>query len=287
MIKVEFKKPIPSVAFDDWLTRCEAQAHRLRSAADVSEKLYKEQRQAYLELFHGKCAYCEAKLVLDQHLGDVEHYRPKGRVTDEQDNTIQIDDGQGHNKPHPGYYWLAYDWHNLLPSCIACNRPSKIGQRRVGKWNRFPVAGKHASTPAEIAQEQPLLLNPLIVADDPAEHLEFDRKTGRIIGKTDRGRMTEAVLNLNREGLPEARREVFDSVLAHALKAFSVEFDLQERDPNAAGADNEDDSMTNNRDFQILRQHACGQAAYSMAGRMAIAFYQKALQAQQRRLNGR
>jgi hypothetical protein len=272
MIKVDFKKPTPSVAFDDWLKRCDAKAKSMTGAGDVSETLYKEQRRVYLELFHGKCAYCEAKIVLDQHGGDVEHYRPKGRVTDENDNLIEIDDGQGGKQPHPGYYWLAYDWRNLLPSCIACNRPNKSGHQRVGKWNRFPVIGRHALTQAEIAHEKPLLLNPLVADDDPAQHLELDHETGRIIGKTDRGRMTEKILNLNREGLPEARRLQYDSVLARAPQALVLDIDRV--------------STKKNRHLQFILQFKRGQAAYSMAGRLALLDYLTFVRAQEQHLTG-
>ncbi|WP_314961798.1 hypothetical protein [Bradyrhizobium cosmicum] len=57
------------------------------------------------ELFHGKCAYCES-LYASQAPVDVEHYRPKGRVKDEH--------------AHPGYWWLASEWTNLLPASITC-----------------------------------------------------------------------------------------------------------------------------------------------------------------------
>ncbi|MEF9674035.1 hypothetical protein QNM99_25505 [Pseudomonas sp. PCH446] len=42
---------------------------------------------------------------------DVEHYRPKGAVSED--------------ASHPGYWWVAMDWDNLLPSCIDCNRKRK------------------------------------------------------------------------------------------------------------------------------------------------------------------
>src|SRR5262245_5653921 len=264
MIKVEFKKPAPSDQFNDWLTRCEAAAKKLKSAKDVKEKLYKEQRQFFLDLFHGKCAYCEAKIILDQHKGDVEHYRPKGGVTDENDNAIEVDNGHGGKRPHGGYYWLAYSLENLLPSCIACNRPDASGDRRVGKWNRFPVAGKHASMPAEIADEKPLLLNPLLAEDDPTQHLEFDSETGRIIGKTERGQMTVCVLNLNREGLPDARRDAYDSVVLRSQAAYSPRLRR--------------DSKTVNRYVEFMLQHKNGQAEYAMAGRPAVALSGEAVQ---------
>ena len=56
-------------------------------------------------LFHNKCAYCESDL--GDNL-DVEHFRPKGGVTEE--------------PGHSGYWWLAHDWTNLLPSCTPCNQ---------------------------------------------------------------------------------------------------------------------------------------------------------------------
>jgi len=42
------------------------------------------------ELFHSTCAYCESTIT-HTAFGDVEHYRPKGKVAEDPD--------------HPGYYW--------------------------------------------------------------------------------------------------------------------------------------------------------------------------------------
>jgi uncharacterized protein (TIGR02646 family) len=270
VIKVEFKKPTPPDQFDDWVRRGDAAAKKLKNAKGVKEKLYKEQRKFFLELFNGKCAYCEAKIILDQHGGDVEHYRPKGGVTDENDQAIEIDDGNGTKQPHYGYYWLVYSWQNLLPSCIACNRPGSSGGQRVGKWNRFPVVGKHACSPAEIAKEKPLLLNPLLPDDDPAYHFTFDPRTGRIMGTTDRGRMTERVLNLNREGLPEARREVYDSVLLRVgdITDAQVRGDVQRFHDHV----------------KFLSRHKHGEASYAMAGRLALEHYKRALREQEQLL---
>lgn len=270
MIRVEFKKPEPPDDFDDWVKRCGSAAKKLTGPEGISEKLYKEQRQLFLDLFHGKCAYCEAKIVLDQHNGDVEHFRPKGGVTDENDKVIEIENSGGRRQPHRGYYWLAYSWENLLPSCIACNRPNKLGDRRVGKWNRFPVVGKHASSRAELAQERPLLLNPLLARDDPAQHLQFDPDTGRIIGTTEQGRMTVFVLNLNREGLPEARRDVYDAARARIRDAIDAEMD--------------GDFKKLERHMEFLIQHKQGAAEYSIAGRPVIVRYERTLQSQAQRL---
>src|SRR5688500_1280853 len=61
-------------------------------------------------MFHQKCAYCESDYGATEPV-DVEHYRPKG--------AFLRPDGSLSN---PGYYWLAAEWTNLLPSCIDCNR---------------------------------------------------------------------------------------------------------------------------------------------------------------------
>ena len=117
-------------------------------------------------LFHGKCAYCESCFDATAPV-DVEHFRPKGRVAED--------------ALHPGYWWLAADWDNLLPSCIDCNRRRR--QRlagpdgtpmagSAGKMDQFPVEGTHLSDPeADINTERPLLIDPC--RDDPARHLAF------------------------------------------------------------------------------------------------------------------
>ena len=91
-----------------------------------------------VDLFHGKCAYCESFYSSTQPM-DVEHFRPKGAVAEDDE--------------HPGYYWLAATWENLLPSCIDCNRQRNQfdvveGETiSLGKKDRFPIGGTRARTP--------------------------------------------------------------------------------------------------------------------------------------------
>jgi len=166
--------------------------------------------------FYGKCAYCES-YIPDFQRGDVEHFRPKGGVTDEDDNTIflkdkhgtLLEDESGNPIPHPGYYWLAYEWRNLLPSCTVCNQPKSIGDKKIGKHNRFPVIGVHAQTPEEVENEQPLLINPASddEDDDPENHLTMDPNTGLMGYRTERGKMCIEIFGLNlRDQLVEERR---------------------------------------------------------------------------------
>lgn len=127
--------------------------------------------QALGQLFNGKCAYCESTYVAQQP-GDVEHFRPKAAVA--------VQDGNGKVVTKPGYYWLAADWDNLLPSCADCNRPRRheirrgAGKRVMGKANWFPVdpESNRASLPAAVATEPRLLIDPC--RDDPGLHIVFD-----------------------------------------------------------------------------------------------------------------
>ena len=162
---------------------------------------HKSAKDELWSIFGGKCSYCEIRLEGAQ-FGDVEHYRPKDSVRDADNKKVH--DAAG--KPHPGYFWFAYEWGNLLISCAACNKVkiSKDGAK-YGKGERFPLEGGPRSfTPDDGVVEQPTLLNPWI--DDPAEHLKFDR-SGTISWHTERGRRNVELLGLNRDGLLEARKE--------------------------------------------------------------------------------
>tara|TARA_R110001599_G_scaffold261569_1_gene461999 strand:+ start:24040 stop:25008 length:969 start_codon:yes stop_codon:yes gene_type:complete len=130
------------------------------------------------KLFSGKCAYCESVYSSTAPV-DIEHYRPKGQVQEASD--------------HDGYWWLAADWDNLLPSCIDCNRKrkqpipkagaslaelsadsKKSTLTNVGKKDSFPLADENGRghSPADgILNERPLLLNPC--KDDPSTFLDF------------------------------------------------------------------------------------------------------------------
>ena len=122
-----------------------------------------------IALFHGKCAYCESAFEVVS-FGDVEHYRPKGRV-DEEDQNGMTQPINGHH----GYYWLAYAPMNLLPACSRCNG-------RGGKMNLFPLADPTQRVPdpaGPLDRESPLLLNPY--QDFPEKHLRnsgSEKRTG-------------------------------------------------------------------------------------------------------------
>lgn len=115
--------------------------------------------------FHGKCAYCEGKYVAGTY-DAAEHWRPKLKVT-----VKGVEVSRSDGTVHPGYWWLAYDWRNLVPSCDLCN-----GQG--GKMNEFPVGKPHIfevnTDIDELDQrENPTLLHPYDAKNKPEDHLKF------------------------------------------------------------------------------------------------------------------
>jgi hypothetical protein len=132
-------------------------------------------KRALAAIFKGKCAYCELDCRAAAS-AEIEHYRPKAAVDDE---------------VHPGYWWLAHSWSNMLYSCPACNQRRLVNvldefvtpeefERLLnghaasshGKGNYFPVAGVRAlSRKDDLALEQPLLIEPTLT--DPSLHLEW------------------------------------------------------------------------------------------------------------------
>lgn len=164
---------------------------------------------ALRELFGPKCAYCETPYAASQP-PDIEHYRPKGGV--EVDGKFT----------RPGYYWLAADWANLLPSCIDCNRARThvfvdIEPSLRGKANRFPIGNEaqRARRPGSERRERRILLNPCL--DNPDRHLRF-LENGDVCAAEIRGRQSEIgvvsieVYGLDRPDLVSARRAVLTEV---------------------------------------------------------------------------
>ncbi len=162
---------------------------------------------------HRKCAYCETKFSHSSP-GDVEHYRPKAGYQQDQNGPVL----------GPGYYWLGYDWSNLLFACEQCNR--------VCKRNQFPLrqpAARVRNHHQTLQHEAPLLLNPA-TGPDPETQLTFNFETA--VGLSDEGETTWRVCGLNRPDLLEARRDYLEMVqdqifLATILAANPPVMDLQ------------------------------------------------------------
>lgn len=147
-----------------------------------------EVKAALERVQHGKCCFSEAKFVNDD--AHVEHFRPKGYVEDKTTGNIS----------YPGYYWLAYDWSNLL----YCKSTTNSSIKR----NFFPLIGtggrKANHTDGRV--EKNVLIDPS--AEDPRKHIIFEYE--EIRGITSRGKQTITLLDLRNGQLHEARLKIFN-----------------------------------------------------------------------------
>lgn len=227
MIRIKFNEP-KTKSWNRWIADCKTATHTLCSTFSWGNPfeindLYRRKSikdEVYFSKagpFRGRCAYCESHLT-DFQRPDIEHFRPKMKVTDENDNPIFVLCPDGSKRQHPGYYWLAYDWRNLLPSCGVCNQPGLGG---IGKRNRFPLAAAgHAIDEAGIGTEKPLLFNPIDPDDaDPEVHIGVNEESGLMIQRSDRGGMCIKIFALNdRDQLVSQRRDAIRAVKAVAAK---------------------------------------------------------------------
>ena len=185
-----------------------AQSRRNKSAQDIrqertsfglfTEDLFREVTADLKALSHGKCAYCETPFRNPKD--SLDRFRPKGGALG-----LKGDYSPDH------YWWLAYDWANIYPSCSICNKL---------KGPKFPVEGARApvGTPLSAIQEQRLLVDPF--ADNPMVDLDF-LDNGNVIPRSKAGDVTIATFELNRPDLVEARRDVAAKT-QHRLRTASV-----------------------------------------------------------------
>lgn len=171
--------------------------------ADKAVYGHSQVRMALTKLFNDKCAYCETPLP--EAGWDIEHYRPKGRVTEA--------------PRHPGYFWLAYVWDNLLPACEFCNQKRTgaptwdhpFPEPAAGKFDQFPLKdeNKRVHAPGSISGEDPLLLNPC--KDHPEDHFKYTVE-GEVleVGASEKLIATVKICNLRRHHLKQKRLYTID-----------------------------------------------------------------------------
>lgn len=178
-----------------------------------------EVKESLIDLFNGKCAYCESKF-LHVYSGDIEHFRPKGEILTKESVTLK-----------PGYYWLAADWDNLLLTCRNCNQKLKhliVGEtekKTMGKMNQFPLTDSTKyvldhNNDVKNEEEYRLLIQPCI--DNPEEHLEFDIKNGVIKGLTDKGKKSIEVYVLQRIPLVQSREKLLLDIKAQIQRVIDA-----------------------------------------------------------------
>jgi uncharacterized protein (TIGR02646 family) len=136
-----------------------------------------------LQMQHEKCAFCEAK-PLHVSDGDVEHFRPKAAVRQHDSDALH----------RPGYYWLAYEWENLLFACERCNRRHKK--------SFFPLAdpSRRVQTHRDaVTGEAPVFIDPS--AEDPRLYISYRQHVPIAVDGNVRGEQTIESLGLRRPEL--------------------------------------------------------------------------------------
>ncbi len=167
---------------------------------------------------HEKCAWCEVKA--DWELYPVEHIRPKGGAYDLDEAAKRQITSQGTLPPDldkrwtvlspDHYWWLTWEWENLVFSCARCNKTGNKG-------NRFPLAPGRLRTAAlprpvvhplnwpglDVSHEETWLLNPRLEGSQaditwgPTNPWrEPEDWTWEVRGRTPRGMVTIEVLGL-------------------------------------------------------------------------------------------
>ncbi len=163
-----------------------------QSKHKFDSKVYRDATLESLEvLYHSKCAYCETNTSAGAAM-QVDHYRPKKKVNDD--------------LIHNGYYWLAYEWSNLILCCSKCNRKkgysfptsaAKITEPSLDA-DGFPEIEYCVADSAKLRAEEALILHPEL--DDVETHFVFG-PNGDILGLSSQAEKTIEICDLNRKEL--------------------------------------------------------------------------------------
>jgi uncharacterized protein (TIGR02646 family) len=144
---------------------------------------------------HNKCAYCETINPTSHDV--VEHFRPKNGWRQKRGDPLT----------KPAYFWLSYEWENLLFACDRCNDAAH-------KENLFPLSNPSRRADAanpEVRNEIPLLINPYDV--DPELHIEWNRDIPRPRNRSRKGSKSIEVLGLDHDDLlADERRKYFGTI---------------------------------------------------------------------------
>lgn len=94
---------------------------------DKTQKKYghRQVKQALLEMFGGKCAYCESKIIHVDY-GHIEHFKPKDKFRE-----------------------LCFQWSNLLLACGVCNGAEHKGNKFPEKVEGGPFVNPCDDDPSE------------------------------------------------------------------------------------------------------------------------------------------
>lgn len=198
-------------------------------------------KQTLRECQHDKCCFCESR-VSHVAFGDVEHFRPKAAYRAAPNGPLI----------QPAYFWLAYEWTNLMFACEPCNRRHKA--------SHFPLLAEadRASTPDhDLSREQPIFIDPS--AEDPSLHIGFREEYPFAVGESQRGESTWRALGLDREPLAERRRD-----LLRKLRTMVSAFELLKRQRGRKAASTRAELLA------LLRSALDDAAEYAAVARASI-----------------
>lgn len=148
-----------------WLTDLQAATSADERKARQSRYRHPEIRQALEAMFHGKCAFCEARITHITH-SDIEHFSPKAH-----------------------FAHRTFVWENLLLACPRCNRGHKRDQ--------FPTTSDGRPLLLDPTIDDPTEHLRFLWHSRSA--------TSVVLGKTTQGRTTRRLLGLNRSDLRSHR----------------------------------------------------------------------------------
>lgn len=194
---------------DSWLTQLlKERSEHLFSSEVYGAKEVKAQLEA---IFSHKCAYCESLASHVTHY-DVDHFRAKSH-----------------------YYWLAYEWSNLILSCPRCNRDKKkawfpleneatrLKTHPIDNFGNFLKMECHILSKT-IKSESYLLIHPAL--DNPKVHLKF-YANGTVSGLTPKGNCSIELYDLNRSELVRMRKKKVTQIRLDLIDNYQTELPSQ------------------------------------------------------------
>jgi 5-methylcytosine-specific restriction endonuclease McrA len=190
-------------------------------AHEVNSSCYRDTTLDDLTLLYkNKCAICERDRGYELQ---VDHYRPK--KTRDNINALKYN--------QPGYYWLAYEWSNLIPLCSKCNG-NKSNKFPLIIWDETNRISSHLNVnningfnAYDInwlqAYEKPFIVNPELERT-PAKHFSFQSDC-KMVGRTIEGTETINICKLNGNDLKRERlkiRQKYVNGIKSALDDFAI-----------------------------------------------------------------
>lgn len=119
MIKMT-KGPAPTILSENWIKWTEVLRNRKANGeepteAEKSRYRNRDIKNALIQETHGKCVYCESKILHNQH-GDIEHIVPKSKDVEQ-----------------------FFRWENLTLACRLCNGEKSDLEGVIDPYNEDPA----------------------------------------------------------------------------------------------------------------------------------------------------